>query len=307
MPPLVTHGTQSVSPDAPRPVVTIGNFDGVHMGHQSLLNETIRVAAEHQAPAMVLTFDPAPRDVLRPDNDVPRIQSLQDRVASLHAVGIDHVVVQPFSKELAGREARWFADTILGTHLRACALVLGWDFRFGARRAGTVEDMRRWLDIDVHQVEALTDGEHVASSSRIRQLVRQGRVAEARILLTRPHRIRGTVVHGDARGRTLGFPTANVAIETPLRPAVGVYAVQIDLGDGRARPAVANFGKRPTFGGETEVLEVHVLDFDGDLYDRPVSVDFTARIRGEQVFDDVAALRAQIDRDVAQARQLLGV
>jgi riboflavin kinase/FMN adenylyltransferase len=286
-------------------VVTIGNFDGVHQGHQSLLSATVAKARELGVPALVFTFDPAPRDVLRPDNDVPRIQTLVDRVACLAAVGIDHVVVEPFTRELGARQARWFADHVIGGHLRAGALVVGWDFRFGAGRAGTVDDLRRWLDVPVDQVEAFTAAGAVASSSRIRHLVRDGAVAEAATLLTRPHRLRGTVVHGDARGRTLGFPTANIAIETMLRPAVGVYAVRVDLGDGAIRPAVANFGKRPTFGGETEVLEVHLLDFDGDLYGRGIAVDFAARIRGEHSFASIDALKARIAIDIASSRQIL--
>ena len=305
MVPTPFAGADAYPDTLPRPVVTIGNFDGVHRGHRVLLERTIARARALDTNALVYTFHPAPRDVLRPDNDIPRIQALEDRVATLHAVGIDHVVVEPFTLALAGREPEWFAREILARRLRAQALVLGWDFRFGARRAGTTADLREWLSVPVEQVEAVRAAGDIASSSRIRQLVRSGDVATAATLLTRPHRVRGTVVHGDARGRGLGFPTANLALDTPLQPAPGVYAVLTDLGQGAPRPGVANFGRRPTFGGGAEVLEVHLFDYDGDLYGQALAVDFVARIRGERTFDGIEALKAQIDSDIQAARDVL--
>ena len=303
--PDVFNGVDAYPPDGPGPVLTIGNFDGVHLGHQHLLQRTIDVAASIGAPSAALTFDPAPRDVLRPDNDVPRIQAVEDRVASLHALGIDQVIVHPFTLDLARLTPRDFAQQILVDRLRVAGLVLGWDFRFGARRAGTVADLQAWLDVPVQQVDALQAEGDIASSSRIRGLVREGHVAEASRLLSRPHRLRGTVVHGDHRGRTLGFPTANVAIDTQLKPATGVYAVRIHI-DGSPHSGVANFGMRPTFGGGPPVLEVHVLDFSANLYGQALAVDLVDRIRGERTFDGIDALKAQIDLDITRAREILG-
>ena len=287
-----------------RSAVTVGNFDGVHQGHQHLLGKTVAEARSAGTPSAVLTFNPAPRDVLRPDNDIPRIQAIEDRVACLHAVGIDQVVVQPFTLDLARLSPERFAQEILADGLRVAGLVLGWDFRFGAKRAGTVPDLQAWLDVPVHQVDALHADGGVASSSRIRELVRAGEVAAAARLLTRPHLLRGTVVQGDQRGRTLGFPTANVAVETPLEPASGVYAVRARIGE-QLLPGVANFGNRPTFGGGRRVLEVHVLDANLDLYGQAIAVDLIERIRGERSFDGVDALKRQIDLDVGRAREIL--
>lgn len=290
-----------------RPVVTIGNFDGVHLGHQTLLRRVIARAAELGGPSCVFTFHPPPRDVLRPDNPVPRIQSLEDKLDALQAVGIEQIVVEPFDLALAGQEPRWFADEILVRRLNVGALVLGYDFRFGKRRAGNAAMLRKWLDVPVEEVEACqVDGE-IVSSSRIRELVREGAVEEARRLLTRPHRARGVVQAGDQRGRELGFPTANVRPETPLLPAPGVYAVRAHLEGGAVVPAVANLGRRPTFGGDGgTVLEVHLLDFTGDLYDQKLGVDFIARVRDEVRFAGVQELVSQIKADVATARQILG-
>ena len=300
------HGAANYPADGPGPVVTIGNFDGVHRGHQWLLGLVIDRARALDVPAVVYTFDPAPRDVLRPDNSVPRIQSLEDRIHALGEAGVDTVVVEHFTRELAAIEARDFAVQILGDQLRASELVLGWDFCFGARRAGTVADLPGWLHIPVDQVSAHRVSEHVVSSSHIRQLVRDGEVAQAAALLTRPHRLRGTVQGGDQRGRTLGFPTANVAVDTPLQPAPGVYAVLAHVA-GQVVPSVANFGRRPTFGGGAQVLEVHLLDWQGDLYGQSLAVDFIDRIRSEVTFDGLDALKAQIAADIQSARRILAV
>ncbi len=286
-------------------MLTIGNFDGVHLGHRTLLDRVVATARELQRPAAVLTFDPAPRDVLRPDNDIPRIQSLEDKIASLGRVGIDQVVVEAFTTDLGSQTPQWFAQEILAKRLRAGAFVLGWDFRFGRKRAGTVDDLATWVGLPVEQVSALKTGEEVVSSSRIREAVRRGDVEEAARLLGRPHRVRGPVQHGDHRGRELGFPTANVVIETPLRPHPGVYAVRCNAGEARGLQGVANLGRRPTFGGGAVVLEVHLFDFDGDLYETRLAVDFVGKIRDETAFSGLSELKAQIAADCRQAREML--
>ncbi|MFT4624599.1 MAG: riboflavin kinase/FMN adenylyltransferase [Myxococcota bacterium] len=283
------------------PVVTIGNFDGVHLGHRALVGATIHRATTLGAPAVVYTFDPAPVQVLRADSAAPRIQRLDDKLQLLEALGVHHVVVETFTHAFAAQEPGVFAREVLQRQLGAQALVLGWDFRFGRGRGGTVEGMRGFLDIPVWQVEALLhDGEPV-SSSRIRRLIGAGELGAASVLLGRPHRVYGTVVRGDARGRTLGFPTANVQTETALLPPTGVYAVRAEI-DGRPLPGVANLGRRPTFGGGPVTLEVHLLDWTGDLYGAALGVELVERIRGEQVFSSREALVEQIRADVATAR-----
>ncbi|MCO4745973.1 MAG: bifunctional riboflavin kinase/FAD synthetase [Proteobacteria bacterium] len=301
----IIAGSAAYRAPSPGPVVTIGNFDGVHLGHRSLLAATLAKARSIGAPAVVYTFDPAPRDVLRPGNPIRRIQTLEDKAARLAEVGIDHVVVEPFSLDFGAHSAEWFAREILGARLQASALVLGWDFRFGRGREGTVEKLRDWLDIDIEQVSPFELEGAVVSSSRIRQAVLDGRIHEAGVLLGRPHEVVGEVLHGDARGRTIGFPTANVTTETALLPPDGVYAVRVQI-DGQVVEGVANLGKRPTFGGETRRLEVHLFDFAGDLYGKRLHVGLVDFVRAEKAFAGLEELKHQIALDVARARELLG-
>jgi len=306
----IIEGSAAWPADAPRPVITIGNFDGVHRGHRTLLDRTRALAASLGATPTAFTFHPAPRDVLRPGNPVLRIQTLDDRLHHLALHGMEHIVVEPFSKAYAQHDAVWFARTVLQERLRAAAVVVGWDFRFGRGRGGSVETLRQALDVPVEQVTALMDGDEAVSSSRIRRLIAQGDVSQATHLLDRPHEVIGTVVHGDARGRDLGFPTANVDVDTALVPASGVYAVRVRVSETRALPGVVNIGTRPTFtqGQEPEVrVEVHLLDFDGDLYGQRVRVAFIDRLRAEQRFDSKQALVEQIGRDVSRARAALGL
>ncbi len=298
------RGSDQYPEPSPRPVVTIGNFDGVHPGHRSLVARAVALADEMGVPACVYTFDPAPRDVLRPDNSVPRIQSLADRVVLLGECGVDHVVVEAFTREFGGNGPAWFASEVLSRRLCASAVVVGWDFRFGRGREGTFEHLRDLMAVPVEQVCALTRSGHVISSSRIREAVKAGDVGLACSLLERPHVVVGTVVHGDARGREIGFPTANVVVDTGLVPQAGVYAVRA-LIDGRWRDGVANVGVRPTFEGTDLRFEVHVLDWSGALYGQTLRVQLIALLREERSFDGVPALVEQIRRDVVAAREVL--
>ena len=299
----VHRGSASWNPSL-QPVLTIGNFDGVHRGHRALVARTREIAATRGAPACVYTFDPAPVQVLRPDKAPPRVQSLDDKLALLAGLGIDHAIVEPFDRTFARQEPADFARGVIAGRLGAQALVLGWDFRFGRGRGGTVEGMREWLDIPVLQVEAIVEDGAPISSTRIRALIAEGAVAGAARLLGRSHLLRGTVVHGQARGRTLGFPTANISPTTALLPPYGVYAVRVER-DGERLPGVANLGRRPTFGPRDEGLEVHLIDWSGDLYGEDLAVELVARIRGEHSFDGPEALVRQIRADVATARELL--
>lgn len=299
-------GSDAWPADSPGAVVAIGNFDGVHDGHRAVLTRLFALSAERGAPSCVLTFDPAPTAVVAPHRHQPRILTLRDRVRLLGEAGVDVVVIEPFTPAFAAREARWFAEELLGRRLRARGVVVGYDFRFGHGREGDVAGLRAWLPgVPVVEVDAWTDGGSAVSSSRIRRLVAAGAVEEAATLLGRPHFLRGTVVVGDQRGRTLGFPTANIVSEVELLPAFGVYAVRARVEGGPSRPGVANIGIRPTFGGGAPRIEVHLFDFTGDLYGRELVVELVARVRGELRFDGPAALVAQIAADAARARELL--
>jgi riboflavin kinase / FMN adenylyltransferase len=286
------------------PVLTIGNFDGVHRGHRALIDRTRALAAELGAPSAVLTFDPAPRDVLRPDNGVPRIQTLERKLVHLASTGVDAVVVQPFDRALASLDPTVFAQDRLGGHLRVRGLCVGHDFRFGKGRAGTVQTLRDALGVRVDEVEAIADADGPVSSSRIRQALEAGDVALAAHLLGRPHELVGTVIRGDQRGRLIGFPTANLRPGGGLVPPNGVYAVRVER-RGERLPGVANLGVRPTFGGTEVRLEVHLLDGSWELYGEELVVGLVERIRGEQRFDGVEALVAQIRVDVEAARMIL--
>ena len=301
MPVVVHRGSDRTPRQSPGPVLTIGNFDGVHRGHQALLARVIGQARAHGTRSCAYTFDPSPVEVLRPELRRPRIQSLEDRLEALGSYGIDEVIVEAFDLDFARHDAAWFASEVIGRRIGAQAVVVGWDFRFGHGREGDATALAGLLPIPVEQVPALSMDGEVVSSSRIRNLLLEGDVDGAARLLGRPYRIRGRVVHGDGRGRTIGFPTANIDATTELLPANGVYAVWLTSTDGR-RAAVANLGTRPTFDGVGRRLEAHALDGASDLYGQDVAVDCVARLRGEVKFSSKDELVAQIARDCADAR-----
>ncbi len=286
-------------------VLTIGNFDGVHRGHRHLLAATAALAAERGVPSAVLTFDPAPRDVLRPDNGVPRIQSLARKLVHLGRAGADGVLVLPFDRATAALEPEVFAGELLRDGLDVRGLVVGHDFRFGRGRRGDAALLGDVLGVPVREVDALADADGPVSSSRVRSRIAAGAVTDAEALLGRPHEVCGPVVTGDRRGRTLGFPTANVVPDGGMLPPDGVYAVEAEDG-ARLLPGVANLGTRPTFDGVGRRLEVHLFDFAGDLYGRELVVRLRHHLRGERRFPGIEALVAQIREDAAAARARLG-
>jgi riboflavin kinase/FMN adenylyltransferase len=286
----------------PAAAVAIGNFDGVHLGHRTLL-----ARAKHYGPiAVALTFDPHPGAILSASGAPPVLTALSRKLELLADAGADVTLVEPFTRELAGLSPDEFIDEVVLGAARARAIVVGYDFRYGAKRAGTIETLRAQAQragVVVDVVEPVrVDGE-VASSTKIRALVQAGDVAAAARLLGRPYDIDGIVVHGAERGRTIGVPTANVAVDpgAPLLAKPGIYAVTLD-----GLAAVASLGTNPTFvDSATLVLEVHVLDWTGDLYDKHVRVGFVARLRDEAKFASVEALVAQIRGDIAAAKAIL--
>lgn len=298
-------GFRSATPPPEGTVLAIGNFDGVHLGHRAILRALVELGRELGASPWIYTFDPAPTAVVAPSRHQPRISTLTTRVRRLKEGGAAEVVVEAFTPAFAAVPAEEFARTILGDALRVRGLVVGHDFRFGSGRGGDGASLAAWLPgAVVREVGAVEVNGQPVSSSRVRKKLAVGNVEAVTQLLGEPSVLTGEVVHGFARGRTIGFPTANVAAEEELIPAHGVYAVRVEL-DGTVRPGVCNIGVRPTFDGEKVSVEVHLLDFAGDLYGRRLEVQLIARLREERRFDGLDALVAQITADAADARARL--
>jgi riboflavin kinase / FMN adenylyltransferase len=281
--------------------LALGNFDGVHLGHRALF----RRAAEIGRPG-ALTFEPHPGKVLQPELAPRLITPLPRKLQLLEAAGLELTVVLPFTLAFA-RTPPWDFEALLFDRARLGAVVVGGDYTYGAQRAGNVTTLAAAglaRSAVVRVVEPVTVEGVVASSSRIREYILEGRVGAARALLGRPFDLDGVVVKGDGRGQSIGWPTANVATHGELLPGSGVYAVRMRA-QGAWRGGAANIGTKPTFGGSTVTVEVHVLDFSGDLYGQEVRVEFLERLRPEQRFGSVSELSAQIQRDVETARVVL--
>jgi riboflavin kinase/FMN adenylyltransferase len=285
--------------------LALGNFDGVHLGHQALF----AVAGSLGVPA-ALTFEPHPGKVLQPELAPKLLTTLGRKLELFSAYGLKAALVVPFTRAYATTSAEVFEASLLDG-LKVSHLVVGQDFTYGARRSGTVATLIRAAaarSAQVQVVEPVTVEGVVASSSRIREYLLEGRVAAARALLGRAFDLDGVVVKGAGRGRTLGWPTANVETDAEIRPGSGVYAVRLRLGVSESAPwrgGAANVGTRPTFGGQDVSVEVHVLDWSGDLYGQQVRVEFLERLRPEQRFGSVPELAAQIRRDVEAARAVV--
>ena len=296
-------------------VVSFGVFDGVHRGHQSIIGRVVADAAEHGQPAVVVTYDPHPIEVVRPGSHPVLLCSVRRRVQLLGELGVQAVCVVPFTKEFSQLKAEEFAQAVLADRLHAARVVVGRDFRFGNRAAGDVVllgELGEKLDFVAECLDLLAEGGDRVSSSRIRQLLADGDVAGAADGLGRPHRVEGTVVEGHHRGRALGFPTANLRTHPYTAiPGDGVYAGWLATLDGEGEererwPAAISIGTNPTFDGQERTVEAYALDRDDlELYGEVVAVDFAARLRGNTRFGSVDALVAQMHQDVGQTRALL--
>jgi riboflavin kinase/FMN adenylyltransferase len=285
-----------------RSVVVIGNLDGVHRGHQAVLRQARSLADARKLELVVLTFDPHPAEVLH-GTKKPRLCTVEHRVALLKENGADRVVVEPFTLELAALTPEAFASELLSQRLQCGAVVVGANFRFGAQRAGDLAALRGFgqsLGFEVVAAEMAGDEKGPFSSTRVRTAISAGDLAEATRTLGRPHSISGVIEHGDKRGRTIGFPTANVGGVTELLPPYGVYAVRAD-----EKPGVMNLGVRPTVDGANLRVEVHLFDFSGDIYDQPMRVHLIGRVREERKFAGLDELKAQIALDAQAARKML--
>jgi riboflavin kinase/FMN adenylyltransferase len=293
--------------DCRRGAVAIGNFDGVHRGHAALLAELRRLADSVAGPAVALTFDPHPLQLLRPDSFLPPLCIPEDRARWLHEAGADHVVVLHTTADLLALSAEDFFREVLQSRLEVRAVVEGVNFGFGKNREGNVELLGRVCQAAGITLSVLppvlVEGRRI-SSSRVRAALMGGDVAEAAHLLGRPHRLHGVVGRGAGRGRTLNFPTANLEGLRNLAPGDGVYAVRVHV-ECQTWAGAANVGPNPTFGEAARKVEVHLIDFTGDLYGRPLAVDFVGRLRDTRPFGGVADLIAQLHRDVAEATRIV--
>lgn len=297
-------------PDALRgAIIALGNFDGFHRGHQAVAGEAIRWAQAEGRPSIIATFDPHPVTFFKPDLAPFKLTTLEQRQELYLAAGATAMLVFHFDAELAGTSAEDFIAKILIERFGAHGVVTGGDFTFGRRARGNVDLLRTMggaLGVESRVVEAVAEGGEVVSSSRIRQALRDGDPQEAARLLTRPFAIRGIVEHGDKRGRTIGYPTANLGVENYLRPKYGIYAVTGRiLATGQVLQGAANIGIRPQFEPPKELLEPFFFDFSGDLYGQEIEIAFHHYLRGEAKFDSLEALIEQMDKDCAEARRLL--
>jgi riboflavin kinase/FMN adenylyltransferase len=299
--------------------VTIGAYDGVHLGHRAVIAEVRRRAADRGLRSAVITFDRHPASVVRPESAPKLLTDLDQKLALLEQTGVDLVAVVRFDEERAHEPAEEFVREVLVDLLQARLVVVGEDFHFGYQRKGNVELLAEMGALHDFEVEGLrlvgpdgqaADDAHQVSSTAIRRALVEGRLDDANAMLGRPYEVRGVVAHGDGRGGPeLGFPTANVSVAGErLLPADGIYAGWYERPDGSVHPTAISLGRRPTFyeTADASLLEAHLLDFDGDLYDEEAKVRFIAWLRGELRFESVDALIAQMRLDCEQAREILG-
>ncbi len=299
------RGLHNIRPDDRGCAATIGNFDGVHLGHQAVLGQVAERAGELGLPSTVITFEPQPQEYFAAGEAPPRLTRLREKVSALRRYGVERVLVLPFGPKLAALGAADFVQRVLVDGLQVRYLVVGDDFRFGRGREGDFEFLRRagerhgFQVVHMHTFEI--DGVRV-SSTRVREALAAGDLAGAERLLGRPYRMQGRVAHGDKRGRTIGFPTANLFLHRRRSPLSGVFAVEMFGLEQEPVAGVANVGTRPTVDGTRALLEVHLFDFDRDIYGRHVAVEFAHKLRDEMRFDAFEALKAQIGNDVREAR-----
>lgn len=301
---LVLRGIKTPAPGPT--VLTIGNFDGLHLGHQALLGQLTRTARNLGLPAAVLTFEPHPREFFDPASAPARLTTLREKLELLQRFGADLICVCPFNAALAALSAKDFIDQVLVRTLQVRHLIIGDDFRFGARRSGDFSLLAETgpaLGFGVEAMESVVQDGERASSSGVRQALGVGDMERAARLLGRPYSIDGRVVHGKKLGRQLGFATANIRIKHDPLPLSGVFAVQVEGAGPSPLTGVANLGVRPTVGGElAPLLEVHLFDFSGDIYGAHLSVSFLHKLRDEMKFPGFDALLAQIRQDAEEAR-----
>ncbi len=302
------RGRQNFSGDAKPSVVSIGNFDGVHLGHRQLIKTLQTEAHRAGALATILTFDPHPHEFFNATTAPPRLSTFRQKLEQLDKAGVDKVVCLRFNAGLAGMSAEEFVEVYLINGLDVRALIVGDDFRFGRDRKGDfslLQDMGREADFTVSSVDTFVVEGHRVSSSRIRQILQGADFQMAERLLGRPFSITARVAHGDKRGRTWGFPTANLMLRHSNLPVGGVYAATVRRCDGKKLHGIVNVGFRPTVGGERFLVEVHLLNHNEILYGQRLTVEFRCKIRAEKHFESFDQLKVQIGLDIDQAYEFL--
>ncbi|MDP1645356.1 MAG: bifunctional riboflavin kinase/FAD synthetase [Thiobacillus sp.] len=303
----ITHGFRPLgTPHA----VTIGNFDGLHLGHQAMLARLQDVARSRGLPSCVLSFEPHPREFFTPDQAPARLSSLREKAECLRRIGIDRLHVFHFDRAFSALTAEAFIEQVLGRTLQARYVLVGDDFRYGAKRAGDfalLESLGQSLGFDAESLPMVEVAGERASSTAVRSALAAGELKHAARLLGRPYSISGRVVHGDKLGRDIGFPTANIQLKHNRPPLLGIFAVELYGLNSAPLPGVASLGKRPTVKkpDAAPVLEVHLFDFNADIYGRRVRVDFLHKLRDEEKYPDLDSLAAQIKRDVDNAKHYL--
>ena len=291
-------------PESARPAVTLGNFDGVHLGHRTAMELLRERAAALASPSVAVTFEPHPVSVVRPEQAPKRILTPELKQEVLAELGVDYLVIIHFTKEFSRIEPQAFVKEVLVEKLHVAELVLGENFRFGRGRAGDLDFLRalgEQYGFVVHQVEASSYDGAMISSSRIRRSLMDGHVAEAGVMLGRPFFLQGTVIEGDGRGRLMGFPTANVRVDGDLLLGDGVYVTETVI-DGERHHGMTHVGRRPTFGLDERMVETNLFDFDRQIYGLRARLYFHQRVRGTVAFDSADALKAQLEHDREEAR-----
>ncbi len=290
-------------------VLTIGKFDGVHLGHQAVLSQVTEQAKRLGLPSTVMVFEPQPEELFNPQNAPARLSRLRDKYTALAELGVDRLLCMKFSRDFAALSAEFFVEQLLVNKLGVRFLVVGDDFHFGKGRVGDFDMLVRagkQFGFDVVNTRSFRMEDCRISSSSIRQALADNEFERAEAMLGRPFAITGKVVHGDKKGRTIGFPTANLLLKRCQTPVHGVFAVEAEV-DGKRYPGVANIGTRPTVRGQRSQLEVHLFNYSGNLYGKFLSVAIKAKLRNEQKFDSFELLHQQIQKDAQQARVLMGV
>lgn len=283
--------------------VTVGTFDGVHLGHQKIISKLVETAKANGSAPTLLTFDPHPRKVVQPNSSVDLIQTLEERAETLAHLGLKHMVVHPFTKAFSQLSAAEYVKGFLVDMLNIDQIIIGYNHRFGKNRTASVEDLKRFgeiYDFKVMQISAEEIDTISISSTKIRAALAEGDVVTAHTFLGHPFTLSGTVVKGEQRGRTIGFPTANIAVNHPdkIIPKNGVYAVRVQL-QNKERLGMMNIGTNPTVNGENRSIEVHIFDWSASIYNQPIQVSLIERIRDELKFDSLETLQKQLEKDKA--------
>lgn len=292
------------------PVVTTGTFDGVHCGHMTILNRLKTLAQKHGGETVVVSFNPHPRTIVHPDMDIKLIHTIEEKIERLEKAGIDHFVIIPFTKEFSRTSSLSFVRDILIRRLNTKLLVIGYDHQFGRNREGSIADLEEFsiaYDFEIEQIEAQTFEDINISSTKIRHALAEGDFDTANQFLGYEFMLSGEVVHGHKRGKELGFPTANIDVNSRFKliPSEGVYAVTVDV-DGENYGGMLNIGSKPTVSTENQLsIEVHIFEFNTDIYGKKISVNFRKRIRSEKKFENLEALSIQLEKDKMETLTIL--